>query len=93
VELGYVVGRAHWRKGYARESLRAVCEHAFRLLSIRRIEAEVNPMNSASNALLLALGFVTEGLLRQRWVTKGVAHDTHIYGCLSHEWMPGSDDE
>lgn len=86
LELGYVVGRAHWRQGYAREALHAVCDHALRNLSVRRIEAEVDPLNAASNALLLALGFVREGTLRQRWVAKGTAHDTNIYGCLAHEW-------
>jgi [ribosomal protein S5]-alanine N-acetyltransferase len=86
LELGYAVGRRHWRNGYAREAVHAVCDHAFRQLSVRRIEAEVDPLNTASNALLLALGFVKEGLLRQRWVTKGVANDTNFYGCLSHEW-------
>jgi ribosomal-protein-alanine N-acetyltransferase len=90
LELGYVLGRAHWRRGYASEALRAVCQHAFRQLSVRRIEAEVDPENGASNVLLLALGFTHEGLLRQRWVAKGVAYDTNIYGCLSHEWPPGS---
>jgi len=86
LELGYVVGRAHWRQGYAGEALRAVCQHAFRHLSIRRIEAEVNPLNAPSTGLLRSLGFVQEGLLRQRWVGKGVAYDTHIFGCLAHEW-------
>jgi RimJ/RimL family protein N-acetyltransferase len=89
LELGYALGRAYWRQGYASEALRAVCNHAFRQLSVRRIEAEVDPLNTASNALLLALGFVREGLLRQRWLTKGVASDTNIYGCLSHEWAAG----
>ena len=86
LELGYALGSAHWRQGYAKEALRAVCGHAFRQQAVRRIEAEVDPRNAASNALLLSLGFVKEGLLRQRWLTKGVASDTNIYGCLSHEW-------
>ena len=86
LELGYALGRAHWRNGYAREALQAVCGHAFRQLSVRRMEAEVDPLNTASNALLVALGFVREGMLRQRWITKGVANDTNIYGCLAHEW-------
>jgi [ribosomal protein S5]-alanine N-acetyltransferase len=82
VELGYVMGHAFWRQGYAKEALGALCEHAFARLSIRRIEAEVNPDNHASNALLLKLGFVHEGRLRQRWVAKGRAYDTNLYGRL-----------
>ena len=87
LEIGYALGRAHWRQGFAKEALHAVCQHAFRELSIRRLEAEVNPDNAASNALLQRLGFVREGLLRKRWVAKGVAYDTNIYGCLAEEWL------
>lgn len=85
-ELGYVLGRRFWRQGLMREALHAVCGHAFGALGIRRIEAEVNPVNEASNALLQALGFTLEGTLRQRWVAKGAAYDTHVYGCLADEW-------
>jgi [ribosomal protein S5]-alanine N-acetyltransferase len=87
VELGYVLGRAHWRLGYAKEALRAMCQYLFSAAGIRRIEAEVHPDNTASNNLLLALGFVHEGRLRKRWMAKGVAYDTHIYGCLAEEGL------
>ena len=89
LEIGYVLGRAHWRQGYAREALGAVLAHAFGDMSIRRIEAQVNTANTASNALLLALGFQHEGLLRQRWVDKGAARDVHFYGCLATDVRPG----
>ena len=90
LEIGYVLGSAHWRQGYAREALAAVLAHAFGPMAIRRIEAQVNTANIASNALLIALGFQHEGLLRQRWVDKGAARDVHFYGCLASEWKPGS---
>ena len=86
IELGYVLGRAHWRQGYAREALQAVCGQAFGALGVRRIEAEVQPANQASNALLRSLGFVHEGTLRQRWVARQRAYDTHVYGLLADEW-------
>ena len=87
LEIGYVLGRAHWRQGYAREALVAVLAHAFDSMSIRRIEAQVNTANAASSALLLALGFHHEGVLRQRWVDKGAARDVNFYGCLAGEWL------
>jgi RimJ/RimL family protein N-acetyltransferase len=87
VELGYVLGSKHWRQGLAAEAIRAVCRHAFGRLAIRRIEAEVNSGNEASNALLRSLGFIHEGRLRKRWVDKGTVYDTNIYGCLVDEWQ------
>jgi RimJ/RimL family protein N-acetyltransferase len=88
IELGYVLGRAHWGRGLMREALGAICGHAFTALGIRRIEAEVNPDNRASWALLERLRFVREGTLRKRWVSNGVAYDIHFYGCLVDEWRP-----
>ena len=88
-ELGYALGRQHWRQGLMAEALRAFCTHAFRHAGLRRLEAEVNPTNAPSNELLQRLGFVREGLLRQRWVAKGVTYDTHFYGVLADEWLSG----
>jgi ribosomal-protein-alanine N-acetyltransferase len=80
------LGRTHWRQGYAAEALRAVCRHAFEAAGIRRIEAEARPDNVASNELLLSLGFIHEGRLRQRWVSKGESYDTNVYGLLVDDW-------
>ena len=70
-----------------REALLTFCTHAFQTLGLRRLEAEVNPSNVASNAILRRLGFTCEGTLRKRWVAKGVAYDTNLYGVLCEEWL------
>jgi RimJ/RimL family protein N-acetyltransferase len=88
-EVGYVLGRSHWGLGLMREALRAFCAHAFGRLGLRRLEAEVNPDNLASNEVLRRAGFSLEGTLRQRWVAKGAAYDTNIYGLLATEWPTG----
>ena len=89
LELGYVLGRHFWRQGLMHEAIASVCEHAFTAMSVRRIEAEVDPGNVASNRLLRRVGFTLEGTLRQRWVAKGVAYDTNFYGCLAEDWRRG----
>ena len=85
-ELGYVLGRSYWGRGIMREALVAVINCAFGAYGLRRLEAEVDPLNQASSRLLESLGFTREGQLRKRWVDKGVAHDTIIYGLLKDEW-------
>ncbi len=85
-EIGYVLGRAHWGQGLMREALAALLNGAFGG-PLRRIEAEVNTRNHPSAALLVRLGFKKEGLLRQRWVTKGRAEDVEMYGLLRDEWQ------
>jgi RimJ/RimL family protein N-acetyltransferase len=86
IELGYALAREWWGQGIASEAIAATCEHAFGELGIRRIEAEVNPDNAGSNALLRRLGFMHEGVLRKRWVGRQGAYDSNIYGCLAEEW-------
>lgn len=87
-ELGYVLGRVHWGQGLMFEALSGFVAHAFGTLGLRRLEADVNPLNGASVRLLERLGFAREGLLRQRWVTKGEVCDSLIYGLLREEARP-----
>jgi ribosomal-protein-alanine N-acetyltransferase len=87
IELGYALGRAHWGQGIAHEALAAVLGAAFGPLGLRRIEAQVQPDNRASNALIERLGFRLEGVLRQRWVAKGRAYDVNAWGLLASEWV------
>ena len=91
-ELGYVLGRAHWGKGLMHEALSAILDHAFGPMGVRRLEAHVDPRNEASCALAQRLGFVREGLLRERWVDKDVPTDIEVYGLLRREWRrPGKE--
>ena len=85
-ELGYALGRAHWGQGLMREALVALIDCSFRTMGLRRLEAEVDARNAASARLLNRLGFTKEGLLRQRWVTKGEVKDVEFYGLLQSEW-------
>jgi [ribosomal protein S5]-alanine N-acetyltransferase len=85
-ELGFVLARKHWGGGFMTEALTALIDCAFENMAMRRLEAEVNPRNAASGKLLRRLGFVREGLARQRWVSKGTAHDVESYGLLHGDW-------
>lgn len=86
LELGYVFGRQYQGHGYAHEAVAATLAQAFGAMAIRRIEAEVNPANLPSCALVERLGFRLEGTLRQRWCGKGSCYDTRIYGLLASEF-------
>lgn len=85
-ELGYALGRAHWGNGYMQEALQALLSHAFDVLNLRRLEADVDPRNAASIRTLERLGFQREGLLRERWHVNGEIQDAFFYGLLRREW-------
>lgn len=84
-EIGYSLVASRWRSGLAREAVHRVLRFAFDELELRRIEADVDPRNTASLALLDALGFVREGFLRERWNVAGELCDSAVYGLLRRE--------
>ena len=86
LEIGYALGRAYWREGYAREALGALLLQLIGESAIRRVEAEVNPQNLASNALLVSLGFTLEGLRRERWLSASGPYSVNVYGLLASEF-------
>lgn len=53
---------------------------------MHRVEADIDPDNSASAKLLERLGFRLEGRLRERWIVAGVVSDSAMYGLLAREW-------
>lgn len=85
-EIGYALGSAHWRRGYAEEALRAVLAHAFGPLGLARIEADIDPRNGPSCRLVEKLGFRCEGLLRERWYVGGEFAHSALYGLLAREF-------
>lgn len=85
-ELGYAMGRANWGKGYMHEALQALLSHAFEVMNLRRLEADVDPRNTASIRTLDRLGFQREGFLRERWHVDGEIQDALFYGLLRREW-------
>ncbi len=85
-EMGYVLGRRHWRSGLMKEALSTLLDFAFRNLGLRKVEAHTDPVNIPSGEILLRLGFTREGLLRQHAMIKGELKDKQVYGILRQEW-------
>jgi ribosomal-protein-alanine N-acetyltransferase len=85
-EIGYAMGSAYWGKGYMNEALTALIVHAFDVVNLRRLEADVDPRNTPSVRTLERLGFQREGFLRERWHVEGEIQDAFFYGLLKREW-------
>lgn len=85
-EIGYALHCDHWGRGLAHEALRLALAHAFDALELRRLEADIDPRNSASCALAERMGFVREGLLRERWCVADELQDSAVYGLLARDW-------
>ena len=59
--LGYYAFAGFERRGLMREGLRAVVRHAFKSMKLHRLEANIQPGNTASIALARSCGFLKEG--------------------------------
>ncbi|MBU6424762.1 MAG: 8-oxo-dGTP diphosphatase MutT [Rhodospirillales bacterium] len=60
-ELGYWIGRPHWRQGFALEAARRLADWAFASLPIAQLHAVVASDNDGSLAVLRHLGFEQTG--------------------------------
>ncbi len=85
-ELGYALASSHWGHGYAAEALEAALDYGFRVLDLNRVEADIDPANTASARLLEKLGFRKEGYMPERWFVHGQMADTVFYGLLRRYW-------
>lgn len=87
-EVGFALARDHWGQGWMSDGLTTLIGYSFSTLGLRRLEADVDPANAASIALLERMGFVREGLMRERWLVEGVASDSVFLGLLRKDWDP-----
>lgn len=87
-EIGYMLAPRAWGRGLMHEALQALVAYAFGPLGLRRLEADIDPRNERSARVLERLGFVREGLLRERWMVAGEVSDSALYGLLAREWAP-----
>ena len=62
--LGYFVGQPFARQGFMTEALQLMLRYAFTELKLHRLEANIQPANLPSIALVKRAGFVREGFSR-----------------------------
>ena len=89
-EIGYELARQYWRRGIMTEALRSVIDFGFEMQGLNRIQALVIIGNTASENLLLKLGFQEEGLLRDYGFFKGEFHDLTCFSILRKDWHVNS---
>ena len=85
LEIGYVLGQEYWQQGYAKEAIHGLLFQLINESGLRRIEAQVNPNNIASVALMKSLGFKNEGYLRERWAAEEGPYDVIMFGLLASD--------
>ena len=84
--VGYQIGAPFARQGYMTEALALALVTAFGRLRLHRVEANIQPGNVASIALVRRAGFHREGLSR-RYLKIGVRwRDHERWALLAEDW-------
>lgn len=73
-------------RGLMREAVSLVVTHAFRDLGLHRIEANIQPLNQPSRALVQSLGFRQEGFSPRYLKINGEWRDHERWAVLADEW-------
>lgn len=82
-ELGYMISREHWGKGYISEAIGALVPFGFNTLGFHRVEAITRPENAASIRALEKNGFAQEAHFRENVLSNGSFHDSLHFGRLA----------
>ena len=80
-EVGWMLRKAYWGKGFATEAARVVMDYAFTNLHQPRVISLIFPENLASQRLALRLGEKLEGN------TKILGNKVRIYGISREKWQ------
>jgi RimJ/RimL family protein N-acetyltransferase len=85
MELGYALAPNERGKGYGSEAIKIMVDYLFMSKQIVRIQAEINPKNTASQRALEKAGFEKEGILRKSFFSRGEWIDTAVFSILREE--------
>ena len=82
-ELGYVLARAHWSRGYMTEAVKALIGWALNQPSISRVWSVCDIENLASARVMEKAGMRKEGILRRWSVHPNVSREPRDSYCYS----------
>jgi ribosomal-protein-alanine N-acetyltransferase len=88
--LGYQAGAPFANRAYMTEALALVLRQAFRKLKLHRLEANIQPGNVASIALVRRAGFTKEGYSRRYLKIGGRWRDHERWAILVEDWRAGN---
>lgn len=84
--LGYYIGARYAGQGYMTDALQLVLRYTFEHLKLHRLEANIQPRNAASIALVKQAGFLREGYSRRYLKVCGRWRDHERWAILAEDW-------
>ena len=87
--LGFYASKAYGGRGYMREGMQLLLRHVFETLKLHRIEANVQPANARSIALIRRSGFRREGFSPRYLKIAGRWRDHERWAIIAEDCRPG----
>lgn len=86
-ELGYVLNKTYWGKGYVPEAAQVLLKLGFEEMNLARIFALRDVRNQASKRVMEKIGMKQEGVLASAGIRKGEILDVAIHAITHERWM------
>ena len=84
--LGYYLGEKFAGKGFASEAIALIVKFAFDDLKLHRLEANIQPHNLASIAVVKKNGFLKEGFSPKYLYIDGTWRDHERWAIINEDW-------
>lgn len=84
--LGFYAAAPHAGKGYMYRGLNLVLREAFTAMKLHRVEANIQPANARSKALVAGVGFSLEGFSPRYLKVRGRWRDHERWAIRSEQW-------
>lgn len=81
-EIGYMLLPEYFRQGYMKEAITRVTTFGFEEMQLHSIEANINPANTGSAAVLKSTGYFKEAYFRENFYFNGIFKDSEIYSII-----------
>ena len=91
--MGYYAGGPFAGRGYMTAGMRLVLRHAFERLKLHRVEANIQPNNASSLALVRRAGFKCEGFSPRYLKVGGRWRDHERWAILREDWKARKKEE
>jgi len=89
-EIGFILHRDYWRRGLVNEALERILQYLFSELGFEGLNADVDPRNEGSIALLSRFGFVAVKRVARSFEVGGVWVDSLILRLEKEGWSAKS---
>ena len=86
-EVGYVMRRTFWGKGYMVEAVRELLRFAFEEMGMHHVYATCFEANERSARVMERCGMRYEGTMRDHQVIRGEYVTSKLYSILRHEFV------